>query len=473
MTHVIFQTDISSCHLRDIQDGLPHRAANLGDLEYRSIRFERQIFADIGPGYYQSSSVVNYPGLEFNFTRIVEYKHFLNQKSKHTLIVKEFSSDEGDPYYPVPNQRNRELYARYKKLAVKEEKEKGVYFVGRLANYKYFNMDQAIDNALNTFNRIEHSPEQTDLQECWTSGLSAGLISLVSGTNSASQLAANTVTSWLRNFSATTASVHVYYRSTLARRLHRNSLSGGDLLGCGMQLSEHMLTPNRGNEAAVFLAYIVQHYKALPEMVIFIHDHGARSWHSEPAIFFRRLQAYLKGIQTPQNFAHSKQEAGTDDLNSKFAEKVRTLSSCYHEGPDTRNPFCVQHLPKRQLLDAPGAWRLAYTTFEGILNQSGASDTNNHGQFWSCCASFVARRQHIHLQPLTFYKHALDAILYVNIPAAVSGRWWEYNWYRIMRMQDQSIEDLQLYLKIDGQVWPKDSLGRLLNGRPFSEGFNE
>ena len=208
-THVIFQTDISSCHLRDIQDGLPHRAANLGNLEYRSIRFERQIFADIGPGYYQSSSVVNYPGLEFNFTRIVEYKHFLNQKSKHTLIVKEFSSDEGDPYYPVPNQRNRELYARYKKLAVKEEKEKGVYFVGRLANYKYFNMDQAIDNALNTFNRIEHSPEQTDLQECWTSGLSAGLISLVFGTNSASQLAANTVTSWLRNFPATNASVHV------------------------------------------------------------------------------------------------------------------------------------------------------------------------------------------------------------------------------------------------------------------------
>ena len=159
---------------------------DLGQLEYRSIRFERQIIRNLGAGYYQEASVVNYPGSEFNFTRIVEYKHFLNQRSPHTVIVKEFSTDKGDPYYPVPNQRNRDLYSRYKELARQEEQENGVYFVGRLANYKYFNMDQAIENALNMFQKIEGSPEQMDMQDCWVPGLAKGDLSVILGTNSGS-----------------------------------------------------------------------------------------------------------------------------------------------------------------------------------------------------------------------------------------------------------------------------------------------
>mmetsp|Transcript_21504 Transcript_21504/g.31998 ORF Transcript_21504/g.31998 Transcript_21504/m.31998 type:complete len:431 (+) Transcript_21504:61-1353(+) len=115
-------------------------------LEYRSINFHIERFKNYG--YYQPNSVVNYPGKEVPFTRIIEYKHFLYQKSPHTVIVKETTTDKGDPYYPVLNERNMNLFKKYKALA---DKETNVHFVGRLANYKYFNMDQAILNALEYF----------------------------------------------------------------------------------------------------------------------------------------------------------------------------------------------------------------------------------------------------------------------------------------------------------------------------------
>lgn len=120
---------------------------DLPKLEYRSIIFQHETH-DLNGGYYQENSVVNYPNNDVEFTRIVEYKHFNHQKSDKTTIVKEFSTSHGDPYYPIPNEKNRNLYKQYQKLA---DQEKGVTFVGRLANYKYFNMDQAIENALSVF----------------------------------------------------------------------------------------------------------------------------------------------------------------------------------------------------------------------------------------------------------------------------------------------------------------------------------
>lgn len=118
-------------------------------LEYRSIHFE---WESIDQEYFQENSVINYPGSDVDFTRIIEYKHFGNQKSKNTTIVREYSVDTGDPYYPVPNQRNRDLYEKYK---IEADKLKDIYFVGRLANYKYFNMDEAFKNALDLFEKIE------------------------------------------------------------------------------------------------------------------------------------------------------------------------------------------------------------------------------------------------------------------------------------------------------------------------------
>jgi len=129
--------------------------AHLGwdKLEYRSIDFERQVIRNTE--FFQPAAVVNHPTPEVDYTRIVEYKHFLNQASPDTVIFYERSMDIGDPYYPVPNHRNKALYEKYKTMAVKEY---NVKFVGRLANYKYFNMDESILNALQLFDKETSRP---------------------------------------------------------------------------------------------------------------------------------------------------------------------------------------------------------------------------------------------------------------------------------------------------------------------------
>jgi len=124
---------------------------NLDKLEYRSIDFKIERIKNVN--YFQPNSVVNYPDKDVPFTRIVEYKHFLNQKSNDTVIVSETTNDTGEPYYPVPNKKNLELYKKYKELAEKEEKN-NIFFVGRLANYKYYNMDEAILNSLTFFENV-------------------------------------------------------------------------------------------------------------------------------------------------------------------------------------------------------------------------------------------------------------------------------------------------------------------------------
>ena len=129
-----------------------YAAHNYPKLEYRSIVFETE-YKDVDQ--FQPNSVVNYPSPNEPYTRIVEYKHFLNQHAPgKTTIVKEYTVEGGDPYYPVPTAKNRETYEMYKKLAEEDEKN-GVYFIGRLANYKYYNMDAAIENALQFADRMD------------------------------------------------------------------------------------------------------------------------------------------------------------------------------------------------------------------------------------------------------------------------------------------------------------------------------
>ncbi len=132
-----------------------YASKGMAKLEYRSLRFEEEYHEPAG-GFYQEALQVNYPGMEVEYTRIVEYKHKPNQpagvkEAPGTVIFKEYSVDEGDPYYPVPNPDNQALFERYQALAAVEP---GVCFVGRLASYKYFNMDQAILNALEMFDGL-------------------------------------------------------------------------------------------------------------------------------------------------------------------------------------------------------------------------------------------------------------------------------------------------------------------------------
>jgi len=135
--------------------------AGMPKLEYRSLHFEETFVPEPDQGFFQEAMVVNYPSPDVPFTRIVEYKHMGNQTEavkrgevRGSFIAKETSSDVGEPYYPVPNAENQALYERYRELA---EKEAGVAFVGRLASYKYFNMDQAILNALEMFDSLKET----------------------------------------------------------------------------------------------------------------------------------------------------------------------------------------------------------------------------------------------------------------------------------------------------------------------------
>lgn len=125
-----------------------YKYSNIDKLQYRSLNFK---FETLDMEFFQPATSVNYPN-NYKFTRITEPKHYTKQKNKKTTIIKEYSTWDGEPYYPVPNVRNQQLYEEYRK---ETDKLKNIYFVGRLANYKYFNMDQAFKNALDIFYSIE------------------------------------------------------------------------------------------------------------------------------------------------------------------------------------------------------------------------------------------------------------------------------------------------------------------------------
>lgn len=118
----------------------------LGALEYRTVRFETEV---LDCENYQGNAVVNYTEREVPYTRIIEHKHFEFGKQPKTVISREYSSEWKpgiEPYYPINNEENNSLFAKYRELADKEEK---VIFGGRLGNYKYYDMDKVIEAALN------------------------------------------------------------------------------------------------------------------------------------------------------------------------------------------------------------------------------------------------------------------------------------------------------------------------------------
>lgn len=116
-----------------------------GTLEYRSLRFENEILNEEN---HQGNAVINYTEYEIPYTRIIEHKHFEYGTQKKTVITKEYPTTwkKGDePYYPINNDKNNEMYAKYKELA---DKEYNIIFGGRLAEYKYYDMHNVIDRAL-------------------------------------------------------------------------------------------------------------------------------------------------------------------------------------------------------------------------------------------------------------------------------------------------------------------------------------
>jgi len=123
-----------------------------GKLPYRSIEFK---FDTFDAETFQPTGTVNYPN-EHAYTRITEFKYLTGQKHAKTSVVYEFPKAEGDPYYPVPRPENAELYKKYQLMAADL---KNVHFVGRLATYKYYNMDQVVGQALSVYKKILSSKE--------------------------------------------------------------------------------------------------------------------------------------------------------------------------------------------------------------------------------------------------------------------------------------------------------------------------
>jgi UDP-galactopyranose mutase len=121
-----------------------------GPLPYRSLEFK---FQTLDRERLLPVGVVNFPN-EHAYTRVTEFKHLTGQRHPKTTVVYEYPRGDGDPYYPIPSPETAETYRKYKELA---DATRGVHFVGRLATYKYYNMDQVVGQALATFDRIRAS----------------------------------------------------------------------------------------------------------------------------------------------------------------------------------------------------------------------------------------------------------------------------------------------------------------------------
>jgi len=130
-----------------------------GKLPYRSLKFDHQT---LDQEQFQPVAVVNYPDESVPYTRISEYKHLTGQQAPVTTITYEYPSAEGDPYYPIPRPENQELFKRYEALA---DATDNVTFVGRLATYRYYNMDQIVGQALATFRRMDEKRKAEQSQQ--------------------------------------------------------------------------------------------------------------------------------------------------------------------------------------------------------------------------------------------------------------------------------------------------------------------
>jgi len=144
---------------REVQKAIPHDEViytgpvdeyfdyRYGRLPYRSLEFR---FETLNKEWHQPVAVVNYPN-ENLYTRVTEFKHLTGQEHHKTSLVYEYPRASGDPYYPIPRSENSELYRKYHMLAAAT---KGVHFVGRLATYKYYNMDQVVAQALTLYAKL-------------------------------------------------------------------------------------------------------------------------------------------------------------------------------------------------------------------------------------------------------------------------------------------------------------------------------
>jgi UDP-galactopyranose mutase len=153
---------------REVKDSVPYRNMiytgpideffeyRYGVLPYRSLEFRHETH---NREVFQEAPVVNYPDQNVPHTRVTEFKYLTGQKHAKTSIVYEYPQAEGDPYYPIPRPQNAEINAKYQALV---NDTPGLYFVGRLASYKYYNMDQVVGAALTLYKKLNPKPRSAD-----------------------------------------------------------------------------------------------------------------------------------------------------------------------------------------------------------------------------------------------------------------------------------------------------------------------
>lgn len=124
-----------------------------GRLPYRSLEFKFETF---DTPIVQSTGTINYPN-EHSYTRITEFKYLTGQVHNKTSVVYEYPMAEGDPYYPIPRPENAEIYKKYQRLA---NAMTNTYFTGRLATYRYYNMDQVVAQSLTLFEKLSQQPSE-------------------------------------------------------------------------------------------------------------------------------------------------------------------------------------------------------------------------------------------------------------------------------------------------------------------------
>ncbi|EKX33917.1 hypothetical protein GUITHDRAFT_119900 [Guillardia theta CCMP2712] len=246
---------------------------------------------------------------------------------------------------------------------------------------------------------------------------------------------------------------------------------------CGITVQEKLLAPNKGNEAAVYLAYMVEYYDKLPSMTVFLHDHGHTSWHSQLRPVFKRSRAFYLLVASRLRDRESgalvypeiAKLAAYSSLVGFIDENPVTLNSCYcHE---LREPLCfvsytvndyeretnrsIHDTKSQAVLDKiyravislrerskpwdrrgrrlvweepPEVFQQSKRLFESIERRFGRTKSGPSIPFASCCAMFIAQSKHIRRQPKQFYNESLRAILSTPLLSYHTGRWFEFHW---------------------------------------------
>ena len=298
---------------------------------------------------------------------------------------------------------------------------------------------------------------------CFQPSLPNGNIHIVVAMANYSESSAALV--WVNKLGYSNADLFLYYRRDRDEGLSDQIINDNILrskIGCNVTVHFQQIIPNKGFEVAVYLHHIIKHYQRLPEVTLFAHYHGPHAWHAsnDMGVYERRTDAYYKAILNEVTPSSSKFNQSTSILMQqrhishklqKFVSNVVSLSSCYDQPGWHRSPFCIKE-PYVHDSRSDESWIKTYALFDEILATHG-NNSARPGNFFSCCASFLARASQIRVQPFDFYEEGMKALLNTDIDSYYTSRWWEFIWYRLWDSEYVTEDDVQIYLDIDGQCF--------------------